>query len=259
MVAMALTIDSGAVALKAHLARPPGAERQEALILCHGFPAEPQGARRSGEGYPDLADRIADETGAAVLAFAYRGCGHSEGDFSLQGWLEDTRAAVDWVIKERGVASVRLAGFSSGGALALCAAATDMRVRGVATFGSPVNFDAWDDDPRRFLEHCRSVGVIRTRAFPTDVGAWSAELSSLDPLKGAAAMGERSLLCVHGSEDDVVPVSASRQLADAANSLRPIDADPAAVRVLIGAGHRLRHDPRTVAVLIGWLLRQGNK
>ena len=193
------------------------------------------------------------------MSFAYRGCGHSEGDFSLQGWLEDTRTAIDWVISERSAESVRLAGFSSGGSLSLCAASTDPRVRGVATFASPVNFDAWSDDPRRFLEHCRSVGVIRSRVFPSDVPGWSAELSSLDPLKGAASLGDRALLCVHGSEDDVVPVAASRQLADAANQHRPPDADPAAVRVLVGASHRLRHDPRTVAVLIGWLLRQGNK
>lgn len=256
---MALTIDSGGVALKAHLARPPGAERQEALIVCHGFPAEPQGARRSGEGYPEFAERIADETGAAVLAFSYRGCGHSEGDFSMLGWLEDTRTAVEWVIAERGVSIVRLAGFSAGGALAMCAASTDDRIRGVATFGAPTNFDSWSDDPRRFLEHCRSVGVIRDRAFPPDIAAWGAELSALDPLSCAAELGDRALLCVHGSEDDVVPVAASRQLADAANKQRPVDADPAAVRVLIGSGHRLRHDPRTVAVLIGWLLRQGNK
>lgn len=259
MVATALSFDSGGVALTAHLARPPGAERQEALILCHGFPADPQGARRSGEGYPELADRIADETGAAVLSFTYRGCGHSGGDFSLLGWLADTRAAVDWVIEERGVSSVRLAGFSAGGSLALCAAATDTRVKGVATFGAPASFDAWSDDPRRFLEHCRSVGVIRDRAFPANFAAWADELSSLDPLQCAADLDDRALLCVHGSEDDVVPVAVSRQLADAANSKRPVGADPAAVRVLVGAGHRLRHDPRTVAVLIGWLLRQGNK
>ncbi|HVE93376.1 MAG TPA: alpha/beta hydrolase [Acidimicrobiales bacterium] len=256
---MDLTIDSDGVALKAHLACPPGAERQEALILCHGFPAEPQSARRSGEGYPELAEHLASETGAAVLAFAYRGCGQSAGDFSLQGWLADTRSAVDWVTAERGVSSVRLAGFSAGGSLAMCVGSSDARVRGVATFAAPPSFDAWSDDPRRFLEHCRAVGVIRDRAFPDDVAGWSAELSSVDPLACAAELGDRALLCVHGSEDDVVPVGSSRQLVDSANKQRQPGSDPAALRVLIGAGHRLRHDPRTIAVLIGWLLRQGNK
>jgi uncharacterized protein len=29
------------------------------------------------------------------------------------------------------------------------------------------------------------------------------------------------------------------------------------LRLLSGAGHRLRHDPRAVAALLGWLGRQG--
>ena len=28
------------------------------------------------------------------------------------------------------------------------------------------------------------------------------------------------------------------------------------LRVIVGAGHRLRHDPRAVAALIGWMERQ---
>ena len=29
--------------------------------------------------------------------------------------------------------------------------------------------------------------------------------------------------------------------------------------MIAGAGHRLRHDPRAIAVLLGWLDRQRNK
>ncbi|MDQ1373151.1 MAG: uncharacterized protein QOJ09_489, partial [Actinomycetota bacterium] len=41
----------------------------------------------------------------------------------------------------------------------------------------------------------------------------------------------------------------ARQLADAADGAVEL-------RVLAGAGHRLRHDPRAIAVLLGWLDRQ---
>ena len=44
-----------------------------------------------------------------------------------------------------------------------------------------------------------------------------------------------------------VPVSYARALADAG---------VADLRVITGAGHRLRHDPRVVAVLIGWMEMQ---
>ena len=55
-------------------------------------------------------------------------------------------------------------------------------------------------------------------------------------------------MIVHGSIDDVVPLSDARALADSAET--------AELRIITGAGHRLRHDPRAVAVLLGWLDRQ---
>lgn len=54
---------------------------------------------------------------------------------------------------------------------------------------------------------------------------------------------------MHGSDDDVVPVTEARRLAEAAR-------DSSELRVVPKGGHRLRHDPRAVATLIGWLDRQ---
>jgi fermentation-respiration switch protein FrsA (DUF1100 family) len=56
------------------------------------------------------------------------------------------------------------------------------------------------------------------------------------------------LLVLHGSEDDAVPVFDARVLADAHG-----DAD---LRIIEGGPHQLRHDPRALAVLLGWLDRQ---
>ena len=65
----------------------------------------------------------------------------------------------------------------------------------------------------------------------------------------AGKIPPRPLLLVHGTEDDVVPVSEARALADAARG-------QAELRTITGAGHRLRHDPRAIAMLLGWLDRQ---
>ena len=46
-----------------------------------------------------------------------------------------------------------------------------------------------------------------------------------------------------------MPVSDARALVDAAGGR-------ADLRVIVGGGHRLRHDPRAVAALIGWMERQ---
>jgi putative redox protein len=184
-----------------------------------------------------------------VLSFNFRGTGESEGDFSLAGWMSDLTAAVDHLLAEEGVAGVWLAGFSTGGSLAICTAAEDERVHGVAALAAPADFSSWADDPRRFLDYAREVGVVRSRDFPPSYDIWARELREI---RASAAVGKippRSLLIVHGSEDDVVPVLDARLLADAAEGAVEL-------RVLTGAGHRLRHDPRAIAVLIGWLDRQ---
>ena len=48
----------------------------------------PGGAATSGQTYPELAERLAADTGWVVLAFNFRGTGASEGNFSLAGWLD---------------------------------------------------------------------------------------------------------------------------------------------------------------------------
>lgn len=251
---METVLDSGGLQLRGHLALPPPSAggpgiRRHGLVLCHGFPPGRQGAATAGQTYPHLADRLANEAGWAVLTFQFRGAGESEGDFSLAGWLADVRAAIDHLRTEASVDGIWLAGFSTGGSLALCAAGEDEDVRGVASFGAPADFEAWAVDPRTFLEHARDVGVVRSKGFPEDFDAWARELREIRPLSLVGKVPPRPVLIVHGSEDDVVPLVDARALADAAGN-------EVELRVITGAGHRLRHDPRAIAVLFGWLERQ---
>ncbi|MEA2703292.1 MAG: uncharacterized protein QOD63_1237, partial [Actinomycetota bacterium] len=237
--------------LAGHLSRPPSGAipSPHALVLGHGFPAGPGGAATSGQTYPEFADRLAEDTGWTVLTFNFRGTGGSEGDFSLGGWLADLRAAIDHLAAVDGVGDMWLAGSSTGGALAICAAAEDERVRGVATLASPADFRGWAEDPVGFLEHTRSIGVVRRPGFPEDVDTWARELAEIRPTVAIGKIPPRPVLLVHGDHDDVIPVTDARALGEAA--LGQVE-----LRIVPGAGHRLRHDPRAVAILIGWMERQ---
>jgi putative redox protein len=245
------TFSSGGLRLTCHLARPVGTARGQVpgLVLCHGFPGGPQGAAGAGQSYGQLADRLASDAGWVVFTFCFRGAGGSEGNFSLGGWLADLHAAIAHLRGIEDVGGVWLAGSSTGGALALCAAAADPQVRGVATLAAPASFDDWAADPRGFLEHCRRLGVVRDPAFPPDPTAWAREIREVRPLIAAPALAGRPVLIVHGDRDDTVPLADARALADAVGPT-------AELRIVAGAGHRLRHDPRVVALLLGWLERQ---
>jgi putative redox protein len=78
--------------------------------------------------------------------------------------------------------------------------------------------------------------------------AWGQQLKEVRPLALAASLAPRPLLLVQGADDDVVPGVDARALADCHGD--------AELRIISGAGHQLRDDPRAIAVLLGWLERQ---
>jgi putative redox protein len=239
--------------LAAHLVRPPmraDVTNVPAVVLVHGYPSDVNAAAVAASALPELAERIAAEMGWIAMALAFRGCGESEGSFSLRGWFDDLVAAVDHLITTEPVQGVWLAGFGTGGALSICAAAERTDVRGVAALGAPADFDDWASHPRRLLEHAREVGMISDPTFPANVDEWARELRELRAVEYAPKLRSRPLLIVHGSDDDLVPVFDARVLVDAHGD--------AELRIVSGAGHRLRHDPRAVAILLGWLDRQRN-
>ena len=178
----------------------------------------------------------------------YRGCGESEGNFSIEGWLQDVEAGIAALGDLDEVASVSVIGFGTGAALAICAAARQPQVRSVAAFAPPADFADWSDDPQAILKHARNVGAISDDSFPQNFDAWAQELSEVQAVAGAEIMAPRSLMILHGADDDVVPVFDSRIVADAHGS--------ADLRIVQGAGHLLRYDPRAIAVLLGWVDRQ---
>jgi putative redox protein len=115
----------------------------------------------------------------------------------------------------------------------------------VATLGAPLVLGAKGPE---LLAAARNLGMFRTPGYPPDPARWLAELAALDPLEAARDLGGRALLVVHGTDDTEVPVFEARALADAAEHVE--------LRMLHGAGSQLRHDPRAIAVLVGWLERQ---
>ena len=246
------SFQSSGFRLSSHLKLPSltGSERvpgTPGLILCHGFPINPIDARRSAGTYPELIDRIAVELGMPAMTFNFRGCGDSTGDFSLQGWIDDLRSAVDHLIAEADVASAIVVGTNAGASIAICVGADDPRVCAAGLLSPRADFDDWADHPRRFLDHAREIGAVRTPGFPRSMDDWSRAFRRFRPTAAAARFAPRPMLVMHGEDDESVPVNEARQLAQAHGT--------AELSLLPGAGARLRHDPRAIAILMGWLQR----
>jgi fermentation-respiration switch protein FrsA (DUF1100 family) len=248
MPGMDSTFGSNGLKLACHIGRPPGdVQSGPGIILCHGFPIGPLDAERSAGTFPQLMDRAANELGCVTMTFNFRGCGQSEGDFSLQGWVDDLRNAISHLMTVSDPSGVILLGTNTGGSIAVCVGADDPRVSALGLLSPRADFDDWAQHPRRFLEHAREIGAISDRTFPASIDEWAREFRRFRPVASARRFAPRPMLVMHGTEDDSVPVSDARQLVNGHGA--------AELSLLGGAGHRLRHDPRAVAVLLGWLDR----
>src|SRR4029077_170548 len=112
--------------------------------------------------------------------------------------LADQRMAVDFLAEREEVNGIWMVGTGAGGTLALCTAAADERVRGVATLGAQATLRGWDTS--RFIDHCRRMGVLRTPGMPKDPTAWAKEIASIDAIAAAGKLAPRPLLVLHGSD-----------------------------------------------------------
>ena len=267
---------AGALAVHDVIAAGTAGAQRGLVVVSHGLPSDKAPAGFIPSSLVALSDRIASETGWRVVACCLRGVEPSEGDFSLEGWLDDLRRVKDKAVVDTAIANGDehppdplehpagdlgagdlgtggvgpwLVGIGTSGALAMRLAATDQTVRGVACLSAPATFSEWADDPAGIAVHAREVGVLSTPGAPPDLAAWARPFREVQPLADARRLRGRPVLVMHGAEDDLVPVEHAREIAEAVG-------DSAELRILAGASNRLNSDPRAVALLLGWLDRQ---
>lgn len=167
--------------------------------------------------------RFALALGAAginVLMFDGRGHGKSEGRFVTYGFYEkrDVEAAIDYVVKEKGVSDLRvgLAGISMGAAISLQVAAANRRVSAI-----------WTDSPfasltRVSMERLRSWTRMPEHALRPVM--WVAikvaerrgrfEVRAVDPLSLASQISCPVYL-IHGDKDAIIGVDHSKNIFEA--------------------------------------------
>jgi len=216
------------------------------LILMHGLPRTMGMGRQAAGLLPELAEHLANESGWTVATGTLSGVGASTGTFSATQWKQDINTVVERMSKEK--QRISLAGFGFGGTLALNTAANDERVQGVATFAAPAHLPHWSGSAEELHRGIKIAGVVSDAVALQSVQELYDDVLSVDPLGSVAKIPPRRLLIGHGSDDIEVPTQDARDLVDAAQQ-------HAELRIIQGAGHQMRADPRMVATLLGWLDR----
>jgi uncharacterized protein len=227
----------------------PAAGAKNGVVLCHGF----KGFARWG-AWPLLAEAL-NERGLNAIAFDFSGSGvgaDRESFTELDAFaantyrreLEDLSAVVNhatthgWTSRDCG-----LFGHSRGGATAIFFAADSDRVNSLVTWASIATIERWSEEQIRDWRERGYTEVVNARTgqvLRIDKSAWDeCERESrygLD-VERAAERVRAPWLIVHGSADDVVPVSDAHRLAKA-NS-RGDHGMVAQVRIVEGANHVL--------------------
>jgi pimeloyl-ACP methyl ester carboxylesterase len=219
------------------------------LIVCHGIPGSGAARPENDPGYERLA-RDFTALGVVVIIFNFRGCGDSDGNFDMMGWTHDLDAVVDAALNTPYIDPTRLlvVGFSGGGAAAIEVASHRSDIYGLAVVGTPAHFRIFEKDKDEIIADFRERGIIRDEGFPRDPDKWMASFEQVEPVRWVGHFRGRSLLIVHGDQDELVPVEHAHELLERA------PAGQARLSVIPGGVHRLRLDPSCIAVLKDWVL-----
>lgn len=217
------------------------------VCLCHGIPAKPYDPK--DKGYEEIAHKFCQE-GFAAFIFNFRGSGESEGDFDIAGWARDLAGALDIVYRYPGIDRKRFAviGSSAGAAVAVYHTGRDSRVTHLVTLACPASFGFITNPARaeEFLKGCRQVGIIRSKDFPRNNEEWLQGFKEVNPLSWIEKVSPRPLLLVHGDADELIPPEDARRLFEKAG-------EPKELELIPEAGHRLRTEPRVIALCLEWL------
>lgn len=154
------------------------------------------------EKHLDIAYRLRD-LGWNCLYFHFRGSWGSEGTFSLTGLPEDTRAAIDWVIRQPSVDRERivLIGGSTGFYPAVVCAANDPGICAVVGISPLI-------EPQRFQFPADMAGEFATMLNGVAADDLEQQWKDLEPLADKLeALAPRPVLLVAAGRDSLFPVS----------------------------------------------------
>jgi len=220
------------------LYRAGGAGPHPTALLLHGIPGLEKNA--------DIAYALRD-AGWNALIFHYRGCWGSEGDYTLAGVPDDVRAALDAITDGKfPVDPHRIAamGHGLGGwAAIVTAAGRDSRIRAVVTIGGLANLRTLPLSDQLAADYARFLRNITPKGIQSQ---WRALGATYNPVDLVDVLLPRPLFIVHGTADEIVPMSQAMELKSRA---------PGAELALIeGADHGFSQQRgQLVDTVVAWL------
>lgn len=224
------------------------------IIVCHGF----TGSKEGGGGAVSMADELA-RLGFASLLFDFTGSGESEGpweEITLSRQVDDLGAVVDWA-RSRGYRRIILNGRSFGGTTILAYAAFDRQIAAVCTWAAVARqlqlFSKFSEKrPDLDGPACDRIILVNDNGSIYLKRRFFQDLQHYNLPACAARIAPRPLLLIHGTADEVVPITDAQLLFNAAG-------DPKKLALVKDADHRfLDHRAQVWDHFFSWLVTLQN-
>ncbi|MFC1482772.1 alpha/beta hydrolase [Candidatus Margulisiibacteriota bacterium] len=204
----------------------PGTIRDKAIIFVHG---------RNGNRIRPLRHmQWVKKLGYSALFFDLRGTGESTGSFSSMGYFEtrDVQAAINYLLTKKHISSICIHAVSMGAAAALRASIVDTAVKALileSPFSSAKEIMLYVAKKKRNIPHLFTRwGLFWFRL------RLQFNLDQLDLAKNIKKIAQ-PLLIVHGTHDEIVPVTHGKKLFNIAR-------EPKELLLIPGAEHDLVYE-----------------
>lgn len=220
----------------------PGPGPHPTAILIHGIPGS--------EKNHDIAYALR-AAGWHAFIIHVRGSWGSGGDYDILGQVDDARAAIDWLLSTENTwpmdaTRIVLIGYSLGSRAAIVAATRDKRISAAISIAGVADFSRFRLD-RQFFSN--AAKFLRGMTGSELLRQWELIAGDGNPIEVITQL-ECPLLLLHGSADEIVPVSESHQLIAQAE-LAQIDTNPVIIQ---GADHLfVAHRSQLVETVVSWL------
>jgi alpha/beta superfamily hydrolase len=219
-------------------------------------------------GLPGSQDQVSGmaaslaKAGFAVLTFDFRGFRRSEGRFSLAGEIADANAAINHIRKSGYAWSSWLGvyGASFGGAVAICAAASNMDVSAVG-IRAPVYDTEWFSHNPMILEGMKEYileapGEMRGHTTADHVSnafrKMGEDAKLYNPMRLISRVSPRPILVTTGDADTLIDLEGVQRLHKEAG-------EPKEIHVVAGADHILScvsAQLETTDIVVDWFEKQ---
>jgi len=225
---------------------PEGAQKKPrpAICICPGIPRVPKPVEE--KGYPALAQKFYEE-GFVALIFNLRGMAGSEGTYSLAGWSDDLRAAIDYLVPQPEVdsRSIGVLGFSGGAIVSIYNTANDSRIRFLIACSCPADLSRGSKQVRKRIQESGYQEALRISDRAEFEAAWYSQSRRFNPISWIDKISPRPVLVVHGAKDELVAVENAHELYRKAK-------EPKNFLIIEDAEHRIRESVEAIESIVSW-------